>query len=356
MDGGDPLRHLLPGRLLERGLLGVEAEVVRREARRALAATPGVALSAQVVARSESDASLSAKKHADGTPSPSVLLLHNLTRDWAEKRLRHPRYVSLHSPAATYDAQKTLGGKWIHTAGSSTTRFVYEGLRTALNYRGMPGAINDTCWASPKWQEERDYAYLLACRGAMHAYEATNDALHSRLSYTWKDAMYGWQDAKLFARWCAAREAPDVFLLNSGIHQFYYEDGYWFRQLHSYENNKEAFTVPALWVAHYLNQTAMLVQALDVLGRCETGRNGRRRRGMCVVWKGTNLIPGYYNHLDAFNEVTAAAFLAAGFSVADPGEVTKANVGVADVHHHQNIFNGEILKPLLPALERICPE
>ena len=51
-----------------------------------------------------------------------------------------------------------------------------------------------------------------------------------------------------------------------------------------------------------------------------------------------------------------AAFLAAGFSVADPGEVTKANVGVADVHHHQNIFNGEILKPLLPALERICPE
>ena len=77
---------------------------------------------------------------------------------------------------------------------------------------------------------------------------------------------------------------------------------------------------------------------------------------MCVVWKGTNLIPGYYNHLDAFNEVTAAAFLAAGFSVADPGEVTKANVGVADVHHHQNIFNGEILKPLLPALERICPE
>ena len=52
----------------------------------------------------------------------------------------------------------------------------------------------------------------------------------------------------------------------------------------------------------------------------------------------------------------AAAFLAAGFSVADPGEVTKANVGVADVHHHQNIFNGEILKPLLPALERICPE
>ena len=78
--------------------------------------------------------------------------------------------------------------------------------------------------------------------------------------------------------------------------------------------------------------------------------------GAAVVWKGTNLIPGYYNHLDAFNEVTAAAFLAAGFSVADPGEVTKANVGVADVHHHQNIFNGEILKPLLPALERICPE
>ena len=34
----------------------------------------------------------------------------------------------------------------------------------------------------------------------------------------------------------------------------------------------------------------------------------------------------------------------------------RSNVGVADVHHHQNIFNGEILKPLLPALERICPE
>ena len=88
-------------------------------------------------------------------------------------------------------------------------------------------------------------------------------------------------------------------------------------------------------------------------GRAQTRRG---RRAGCASRGRTNLIPGYYNHLDAFNEVTAAAFLAAGFSVADPGEVTKANVGVADVHHHQNIFNGEILKPLLPALERICAE
>ena len=49
---------------------------------------------------------------------------------------------------------------------------------------------------------------------------------------------------------------------------------------------------------------------------------------------------------------TAAETAARMMLLVDDGDVGD----VADVHHHQNIFNGEILKPLLPALERICPE
>ena len=78
---------------------------------------------------------------------------------------------------------------------------------------------------------------------------------------------------------------------------------------------------------------------------------------MCVVWKGNNLTPRHrvpYNHLEAFNDLTMAAMLAAGFAVVDPGAATLANEGVQDTHHHPNIFKHHIFMPLVGSLPRLC--
>lgn len=63
---------------------------------------------------------------------------------------------------------------------------------------------------------------------------------------------------------------------NSGIHQFHYEPDYFFRD--RYVLYKNGMYKP-LWMAHYANQTAMLIQTIEVLR--ETFPNQK----MCVVWK-----------------------------------------------------------------------
>lgn len=244
-----------------------------------------------------------------------------------------------------------FGQRWTHMAGCSTMRQLFSALQLMLRLNSSSAAgKNDTCWASPRWQQDRDYNFLLACRTQLGAAHDTRDArTGARLSYSWKDVAFGWGDAQLWARWAAERALPDVLVVNSGIHQFHYEPDFdYSRRGHLYKHGGYR----RLWLAHYANQTAMLLQAVELLREMKRETSNR---SLCVVWKANNVQPAYDTHMDVLNELTIPAMLGAGVGVADPSAVTKANTKTPDVHHHDNIFQRQIFLPFLAALDQLCP-
>lgn len=134
---------------------------------------------------------------------------------YGEAKLKaSPLYVAIEGQApkpTERAAERLFESKWMHMSGCSTMRQLHESLQKGLSFNGTLSSKNDTCWASPRWQVQRDYNFLLACRTFSTAYDATHDGLRSRMSFSWKDAMFGWGDAHVFSQW--ATRLPDVLVL-----------------------------------------------------------------------------------------------------------------------------------------------
>ena len=271
-----------------------------------------------------------------------------------------------------------FGGRWVHLAGDGTMQMIYEGLGGrggSLGYGRCPSNASAPCglaWSavpppppvcdcagteqrritldhsicpeSPAWSEQHDGGFLRACQFGIFGGTVAESWLPlsaggGRLSWRYKDVIFGWSDAQTVARWRLERSYPDVLVLNSGIH--------------AQEYQRKGRGVSLLSLAHYAKQTALLLQMLAQLEEEADARG----RPLCVVWKTSNLNQLYPDgpRLEALNNLSAAAFLEAGYGVVDPGPVTKANVKAKDLHHHENILALDIVRPFIGALQELCP-
>ena len=255
-------------------------------------------------------------------------------------------------------ARRCLDGKWVHIAGDSTGRQLFNSLVIALDEKHTHHLVTkyDDCVA-PYHQRRmgllkskprnktaiiENHMWLCSCRQHLVWWEqhwrTARDGIELNLTYSYKEWMYEAADEAMFkGYWPAQRRTgetvgnlfhrfkgrqPNVLIANSGAHSFHLPemelDMPEPQAVHDYAINTTKYI--RLIQDHYL------------------GPNGGGDR--CFLWKANNVPPTHKCpvHHYALNYFTVPALLKAGLHVIDPEELSSKGhpsgppARVCDIH------------------------
>ena len=251
-------------------------------------------------------------------------------------------------------AKQCLNHKWLHIAGDSTGRQLFNSLVIAVDARHTHHLVTkyDDCVA-PYHQRRmallktkprnktaiiENHMWLCSCRQHLVFWEqhfhAHRDGFDFNITYSYKEWMYEPADlALLQGKWPKKRRTgetvgnlfegfahrkPDILIANSGAHAFHLPE----MELDMPEHDA---------VHEYARNTTKYVDLIQT-------QYLRPNQGTCFLWKANNVPPTHKCpvHHYALNYVTVPAMLKAGLHVIDPEELSSKNHApagkVCDIH------------------------
>uniref|UniRef100_A0A7S4GJE5 Uncharacterized protein n=1 Tax=Eutreptiella gymnastica TaxID=73025 RepID=A0A7S4GJE5_9EUGL len=247
------------------------------------------------------------------------------------------------------EAKDKLNGKWLHIAGDSTSRQLFNSLVSWLapkaNYRAV--RKNDMCYLafsktramlsqeSPinRTAMEENHLNMCRCRKGLLFWDTARDGYFTRqkdgfdfrLTYSYKELMYEDSDVgAMDGEWPEIKSGqptgknlyqafkeglPDMWIGNAGAHAFHLRPGM---------GLSAPDDAAVLDYARNLSRYTQLMQ---------TRYLGRKPNG-CMLWKANNVPPPHAcppQHFLHINRVTTPAMLKAGVHVIDPEDIGRYN-------------------------------
>eukprot|EP01006_Ploeotia_vitrea_P057807 TRINITY_DN68293_c0_g1_i1.p1 TRINITY_DN68293_c0_g1~~TRINITY_DN68293_c0_g1_i1.p1 ORF type:complete len:436 (+),score=34.55 TRINITY_DN68293_c0_g1_i1:36-1310(+) len=253
--------------------------------------------------------------------------------------------------------KKCLDGKWLHIAGDSTSRQLFNSLLSALDTHHTHHIVQkyDDCAthyhqkrmsllkAKPKNHTAISENHLWLCDCRQHLiwwsqeFNKKKDGFDFKMTYSYKELIHEAADMGLmYGNWTKRRyhghvvgnlfaeladgNLPDVLIANSGGHAFHLNQD-------DLDNPSDAA------IEGYAKNISKYVNFVH-----EHYLERKTAKKKCYLWKANNVPPPKKcpNYQFALNFVTVPALLAAGLNVIDPEELSRKQPGFVgkpcDIH------------------------